>query len=203
MATLGDAMTMRVRRAFSAVELRDLYRIRHDVFVSQEGDMPPRKDAMIFDAFDSFPNTLNIVALDGDRVVGGIRFVEASAAGLPIESWFEVSAMIPDPAARIVAISLVCLHRSYRGATGIADAMLTAGLAWARSREATHIACAANPEAASFFARHGMRAVGCAELHHDHGLPFVRMVADLGEVADAPPRRASSDYSADSYASAG
>src|SRR5262249_7293735 len=49
------AMTLRVRVAQTTAELDAVFRLRHQVFVEEEGYMPPRPDRRIADRFDAYP----------------------------------------------------------------------------------------------------------------------------------------------------
>src|SRR5260370_7246565 len=88
-------MTIRVKLAQTTNELDQLFRVRHRVFVEEDGYMPERPGRRIYDHFDAFPTTANVIAIADGRVVGGVRFTEPSSAASPPDAPFDFVPHLP------------------------------------------------------------------------------------------------------------
>jgi N-acyl-L-homoserine lactone synthetase len=63
------------------------YRLRHDAYV-RKGYIDPDPSGKTVDEWDELPGTIQLVALHDDTIVGGVRLVPDSEAGLPMERTF-------------------------------------------------------------------------------------------------------------------
>src|SRR5438067_6804021 len=86
----GDwRMSIRVKLAQTSDELDQIFRVRHRVFVEEDGYMAEWPEQRIYDRFDAFPTTANVIAIADGRVVGGIRYVEPAPVGLPVDDYVD------------------------------------------------------------------------------------------------------------------
>jgi len=75
---------VRVTRVVEPSDLEALYRFRHEVYVEDLGWLPSHPSGLIRDGYDDL--AYNYAAFDGDgAIVGSMRVVPDSAAGLPLE----------------------------------------------------------------------------------------------------------------------
>ena len=138
-------MTVRIRLARTTDELDQVFALRHRVMVDEEGYMPAQPDGRLFDRFDAYPTTGNVIALVGGRIVGAVRLIERTPAGASADEFFDFRPFLP-PAARDVTGGMLVLERAHRDTPRLVFAMMGMGYYWAIGRGATHIIAPANPE---------------------------------------------------------
>lgn len=177
-------MTVQIRVARTTEELDALFRLRHQVMVAEEGYVPPTHDGRITDRFDAYPTTGNVIAVVGDHVVGGVRFVPVTAAGTPADEYFDFSPYLPE-GARPVSAGMLVISREYRRLGRMIPALAGMGSHWVLSQGYTHIQVPANPERGDLFARSGMRAVAPEFFHEGKKLRVLPMVQDVEDRNDA------------------
>ena len=176
-------MSLRVRIAAKPSEIDAVFRLRHRVF-GEEGYMDTRPDGRIFDHFDAYPGTANIVAVVADTVIGAARYMQPTDAGCSVEEFFDPRALAP-PGARLGVGSLLVVDPAYRGLPGVTFNLTAMGFYWAASQGLTHIVGVVNPEREEGFARSGFRRLGPV-IHSDRILrtPVQPMIADLESLTD-------------------
>lgn len=84
---------MKLKIAQTAKELDDVFCLRHEVYIVEEGKFggKPLLNQQIVDRFDSFPDNLNIIAYDGQEPVGTIRIGMDSGLGLATEKYCDLT----------------------------------------------------------------------------------------------------------------
>ena len=176
-------MSLRVRIAASPSEIDAVFRLRHRVF-GEEGYMDSRPDGRIFDQFDAYPGTANIVAVVADTVIGAVRYMQPTDAGCSVEEFFDPRPLAP-PGARLAIGSLLVVDPAYRGLPGVTFNLTAMGFYWAASQGLTHIVGVVNPERETGFARSGFRRLGPV-IHSDRirRTPVQPMIADLESLTD-------------------
>jgi len=177
-------MGIRVKLAQTTDELDQLFRVRHRVFVEQDGYLPERPDRRIYDRFDAFPTTANVIAIADGQVVGGIRHVEPSPAGLPADGFFDFGPYLPPQPSRVGSVSMLVLERQYRGQPRLTFAMNGMGFYWAVARGLTHLLGPANPDREASMLKAGYRPVAPQFFHAETGLHVLPMILDLQELND-------------------
>ena len=122
----------RVRQAVSDTDLKAARKIRHEVFVEEQG-IP---DAHEQDALDD--NAVHVIAVDGERVVGTGRLIfKTRATGI---------------------IGRIAVDRAHRGA-GLATEIMQALETLARERGMTAIELLPHDDLERFYTRLGYRTV--------------------------------------------
>lgn len=176
-------MSVRVRLAANPREIDAVFRLRHRVF-AEEGYMDARPDGRIFDQFDAYPGTANIVAVVADTVIGAVRYMQPTDAGCSVEEFFDPRPLAP-PGARLAIGSLLVVDPAYRGLPRVTFNLTAMGFYWAASQGLTHIVGVVNPEREEGFARSGFRRLGTV-IHSDRILrtPVQPMIADLESLTD-------------------
>ncbi|MET0911391.1 MAG: acyl-homoserine-lactone synthase [Ilumatobacteraceae bacterium] len=177
-------MTVRVREARTSAELDAVFRLRHQVFVEEEQYMPARHDRRLADRFDAYPTSANIVALVDGRIVGSIRFMERSAAGLSTDEFYDFTEQFA-PAARDGCSGMLVVARKYRSTPRLVVSMMAMGYLWAASRGLTRLFGAINPERLAAFRTTGYLQVA-AQFHHvERKLDVIPMVLEMSSIG--PP----------------
>ena len=80
-------MTIHLIVAKTQKQIDDAIRIRHEVFVVEDGKFGGQAfpDGRMADRFDAFPGACNIVAYDGSAAIATIRLTMDKGGGLPAE----------------------------------------------------------------------------------------------------------------------
>lgn len=193
-------MRVHIKRATSAPELDQLFRVRHEVFCREQRYMPEQPDGRLADRFDAFPDTQNFVALVDGAVVGGVRIFDVGAPGFPAQEYFDFTGHVPE-GARLGSGGMLVVSPFFRHGH---LPMALAGMAhyWCESKGLTHLAIIASPLSEKGFLAAGYRAVAPRFQHAGSGLIITPMVLALPELT---PRFASfvehqkSEYSFDPY----
>src|SRR5437588_8281557 len=126
-------MSICIKFAETTWETDELFRMRHRVFVEEEGYFTARPDGRIFDRFDAFPTTGNTIAVDDGRVIGGVRFVDQSLVGTPADDVFDFSPFT-NGAAKVGGAGMFCLEREYRHTRHLTFSVMAMGFYWAQSK---------------------------------------------------------------------
>ena len=121
--------------------------------------MDARSDGRIFDQFDTYPGTVNIVAVVADKVIGAVRYMQPTDAGSSVEEFFDPRPLAPH-GARLAVGSLLVVEPAYRGLPRLTVNLTAMGFYWAASQGLTHIVGVVNPDREYGFARSGFRRLG-------------------------------------------
>lgn len=174
-------MSIRVKIASTPEEIDGVFLLRHAVFTN-EGYMQRRPDGRIFDRFDAYPSTANIVACDGDKVVGTVRYMEPSSVGASTDEYFDFRRHLPDGAQPAIG-SYIVLEERYRGAPRVSFAMAAMGFYWAKARGLTHVIGVVNPDRAQGFLDAGFETLAAPirseRIHRVAVLPVIAELRNL------------------------
>jgi N-acyl-L-homoserine lactone synthetase len=176
-------MTLRVRVARTTEELDAVFCLRHQVFVDEEGYMPPRPDGRIADRFDAYPTSANIVAVVDGKVAGSIRFMERSSAGVSTDEFFDFAGLLPT-GRREGASGMLVVAREHRTVPRLVVAMIGMGYYWAASRGIELLLGTINPERRQAFLRSGYREVAPEFHDEERGLDVQPVILELASLSD-------------------
>lgn len=171
-------MAIRITIARTAAEHDALFRVRHRVYAEQGGYMPPRPDRRIYDRFDAFPSTTNLIALDGGEIVGGVRLAEPSAAGLPADEYFGFGPHLPADATRVGSASMLCVDAAHRCRKRLTASLCSMFYHVAAERGLSHVVAPCNPEIEPDMLATGYRRVAPV-FRHASGVAVSPLVLDL------------------------
>jgi N-acyl-L-homoserine lactone synthetase len=177
-------MAERIKVAQSSWELDELFKMRHAVYVEQGHYMVAREDGRIYDRFDCYPTTVNIVAISDEKIIGGVRLSEGSCAGLPSDEFFDFSPFLPRENARVANGSMLCVDQSYRHRKRLTSSLMGMFYYLSHLRGITHIVTPANPEIEDIFAQTGYEKVAASCFHHSSGLEGRPMILDMEKLND-------------------
>ncbi len=174
-------MSVRIKIASSPSEIRNLLKVRYEVFVEEEGYIKSG-EGVIVDLYDALPTTVNFIALDGMDIIGGVRLTVDSEAGLPSDNFLDFRPILP-ASARPISCSMLCLRKTYRGRITLYRGMLKMVAYWASANKVTHLCAPVNPLIQHSLERMGFRVVG-DQFIDLHGLPTLPMVLDINDLSD-------------------
>ena len=175
-------MTVRVREARTSAELDDVFRLRHQVFVDEEHYMQQHADARIADRFDAYPTSTNIIALVDDQIVGAIRFMKRSPAGISTDEFYDYTACI-EPEPRDGASGMLVVARSRRTTPRLVTSMMSMGYLWAAAHGITRLFGTINPERLAAFRATGYRQVAPQFHHPVRDLDVIPMTLELTSIS--------------------
>ncbi len=175
-------MSIHIGIARSPLELDAVFRLRHQVFVAENGYTPQRSKRLV-DRFDAFPGVVSITATVDEEIVGSVRFMECSPAGASTDDYFDFGPHLPGKG-RVGACSQFVVLPEYREVPGLIFSMIARGYAWARQRGLTHLTAVAKPELGPVFQQSGWRLVGEEFLLEDRGLRCQPAMLDLADLND-------------------
>ena len=173
-------MPICMQLAQTTAEIDSVYRLRHLVFVEQEGLLRANPESRIYDRYDSFPSTVQMIALEQGQTVGAFRFSLDDSCGLPADEYFNFRQFV-DPDSRMMHTGMFCVHRDFR-AEKIAIGLILMAAYYAISNNVTHVVAPINPQIAPLLKRIGFQKVG-EQFHDPHidaqVLPLLLDIRDL------------------------
>ena len=174
-------MNLRLGLARTPLELDATFRVRHKVYVEEEGLLQPTPSGRIVDRFDAFPGVANVIATVAGEVVGAMRFMEYTEAGASSEDHFDFSAFTRE-AERPGASSQLVVRRDYRKLAGLTFSMVAMGYMWCIRRGLTHLTGVANPTAVPLFKKAGWEVFGEEFYGEKLKVPIQPMTLDLSNL---------------------
>ncbi|MCZ8516861.1 GNAT family N-acetyltransferase [Paenibacillus filicis] len=163
-------------------DIEELFRLRYQVFVEEEGNMEPKPDEQIYDGFDKI--SMNIAAIIDGNIVGGLRLTAPSESGIPADEFFDFHRYIPEHPARCGGGSMLCISRKYRRSINLIIALNSLFFYWGISTGLTHIYGAANPVREPFFVSKGYRRLSPPFYHEKKKLDCLPVIIDLNEIKE-------------------
>lgn len=141
-------------------DLRDIFRLRHQVFVQEESDLAGTDDALIYDSFDAFPTTRHVLAREDGAPLAAMRVTEHSGVGLPWDNVTRPRRSLESGNERTGSIGMVVCRRDHRRRAGLVMGLLRRGLQALRSCGVGPIVVAVNDDFARTVARMGLEVIG-------------------------------------------
>ncbi len=176
-------MPLTISLATTPEQIDAVFKVRHMVLAEQDQTHPPSVDERLFDRFDTYPTTANlIVTMQGQETVGAMRLTLDSSLGIPSDADYDFRAHLP-PGACILDCSLYCALREFRSPTIASGLMHMAGY-FAYARKATHVVALMSPKVARMLKWAGFEAVGpqfAAPITEQPVVPLVLQVSRLND----------------------
>lgn len=175
-------MPVCMRLADSTDELDSVFRLRHLVFAEQEQLLQGNSEQRLYDRFDAFPSSVQMIAQHNGQTVGAFRFSLDDSCGLPADEYFDFRPFVPEDA-RLMHSGMFCVHQDYRGEK-IAMGLILMAAYYAISNNVTHVVAPINPTIAPLLRRIGFKKVG--EQFHDPHLDsqVLPLLMDMAELKD-------------------
>lgn len=165
-------MSIRLKVARTEKELRDVFRFRHKVYVTERGKFSGTSGCAgsIVDQFDAMPSVANVVAYQGDEVVASMRINRDSSIGLPSEEYFDFSDTRASIAEEyraagkeeplLVSGSMFAIHKDWRNRRNVIFALFKMSAGVMYDWGATHVIGSISEETLSLYGRLGFEAIG-------------------------------------------
>lgn len=176
-------MPVHVKIAATAAEHDALFRLRHRVFVEQGRYLPPRPDGRFFDRYDAFPTTTNLLAIQNNEVIGGLRLAEPCAVGTPADDYFDYRAVLPHSESHVGSASMLCIERTLRGHQRVTRCLIGMFYCLAVQRGWTHVLAPCNPEIEAVMLDSGYRRAAPVFQHHS-GVAVSPLVLELAQLEE-------------------
>ena len=178
-------MGIRIKVARTSEELDHVFKLRHQVYVKEDGVMAPRSDERISDRFDAFPTTVNFIALSPEGIVGNLRLCElVDTIGAPSDEYFNFQPYTLSNHGKAVSAGMMCMSRKFRGKMRLSNNLIMMGVYWSCSIGASHVFAPTNPKAGQFFKRVGFEPLAPQFTDEKSGLGVLPMVLDLTNLQD-------------------
>jgi len=136
-------MPIKITIAKTPELIDEVFKIRHQIFVEEEGFMKDTLDKRLIDRFDAYPTTTNLVLKDDEKVVGSLRMTLDSAVGTSADEHYDFRKHLPQDS-RVMLCSMYCVSHDYRKSKVILGLLIMAGY-FAESKAATHLLAPINP----------------------------------------------------------
>lgn len=178
-------MRVHVKVAKTPKEIDGVFRVRHKVFIEEDGKFPAQPDKRLYDFFDTIPATVNIIAMVDDRVIGCLRMTEMSEVGLPADHYFDFKSYLPENVSKLASVSMFALLSEYRSNIQLAYMLISMGCYWGISRNISHIITPINPDIASLIKRIGFKPLCEKVTGNVGGLEIIPMMLQVSELRDS------------------
>lgn len=153
-------MPIRLKIAQSTAEKAEVYRFRHQVFVEEEVRFQSPENH-IMDQYDSFDETINVLAYDGARPIGSIRVIMENDVGFPADDFYDFTPFrqtLKDPCA---CIGWLCCTRKFRRHPGLVVGLIKMCFREMRKKDARHVLATLHPPVLPMLTRIvGAHAIG-------------------------------------------
>jgi CRP/FNR family cyclic AMP-dependent transcriptional regulator len=185
-------MSIRIKVATTAKELKDVYRLRYGVYVETEGKFEDHKGDLIMDYFDAVPNVACVIAYEGDTPVGTMRVNQDTDIQLPADQVYDFSAYrakaaeqaqsegLPEPL--FVSAGMLAIAKPWRNRRDVFRALFKLSCDVGFSWKATHIIATVSIQSASIYRRLGFESMEEKVWYEEAGEHIVPMASDLARV---------------------
>ena len=158
---------MRLKIAQTAEELDDVFWLRHQVYIIEDGKYggKPLRNQRIVDRFDAFPHSLSIIAYDEDEPVGTMRIGLDSGLGLASEEYSDLTPFRQEAAAQWWAEhgrptidacpSMLAVRESWKSRRDVIRALIKMAIGVWHSWGVTHVYSSVNHETVGMYDRLG------------------------------------------------
>lgn len=137
-------MPIRLKIAQSTSQKAQIYRFRHQVFVAEEQRFQVTGNH-ITDQYDSFAETINVLAFDGQRPIGSIRVIMENDVGFPADDFYDFSPFRQTLEGACACIGWLCCARRYRRHPGLVVGLIKMCFREMRKKGARHVLATLHP----------------------------------------------------------
>lgn len=158
--------------ARSAKELDDVFWLRHEVYVVEDGKFggAPLSHERIVDHFDALPNTANIIAYDDGEPVGTIRVTLDTEIGLPPDDIYPFLEFrdreriewgkAHDGPAVFASAGMLAIREKWRRRRDVLQALMKLATGVCAGWDVTHVIASSNHETTKVYEHLGFDAIG-------------------------------------------
>ena len=160
-------MTIKIKIAKTAKEIDDVFRLRYDVYVKEEGLYGDAYDAhqRIIDQFDVVPGAANIIAYNGDEPIATIRINGDTEIGLPLDELYDyspyrASELAKDSVSTFGCAGMLAIKAKWRNKRKVIYALLKTAIGIGADWGSSHVLLSIRKETLSMYGRIGFEKVG-------------------------------------------
>lgn len=155
-------MPLRMKIARSTRDKAAVYRLRHRIFVEEENRFAHHGDHII-DQYDSFDETENILAFDGEQPIAALRVIMENAAGFPAADFYDFGPFRCQLEGRCACVGWLCIDSAHRRHPGLLIGLIKMAFREMRKHGARHVLATLHPPVMPMLERIvGARAVAAA-----------------------------------------
>lgn len=136
------AITLKV--AHSTIEKNEIYSLRYQVFVEEEGRFETNIPK-VADLYDSFEETVNIIAYDEKQAIGTIRVIHANSVGFPAQEHFDFNTFLMQYKHNTACIGWLCSLKKYRKHPGLIMGLFKVAIKEMKKRNHRYIIATIHP----------------------------------------------------------
>lgn len=201
--TIADDGTVRmaihIKVAKTASEIDDALRLRHDVYVLEDGKFggEPLPDRRMLDRYDAFPFVYNIVAYEDSEPIATLRLIRDSGQGTPADHLYDFSEYRNAPERELEARSvtdtagakpakpmfgsagMLAIRMGWRRRRDVLRALFRMAAAVCRANGATHLIVAVNHETASMYRRFSFVQLADKYWHEEIGTYLIPLASTV------------------------
>ena len=170
-------MPVKLAIAKTAEQTDSVYKLRHKVFCEENDKFSQTQDARLFDRFDAYPTTANIIAIHGDDVVGSLRVTIDSELGVPADNYYDFRSHLPSDS-NLLGLGMLCVSKEFRNSKVVLS-MIKMGGYYAIEHDISHAIGPINPGIVKLVKRIGFDIVGNEIIAPHTGLPILPAILDL------------------------
>ena len=175
-------MAYQIKLANTPDLIDQVFKLRHQVFVEQEGYLQATPNGRLIDRFDAYPTTSTFVVIHENRVVGALRLTLDSEVGVPADEYFDFRDHVPDES-YVMSAGLFCVSKEYRGIK-LTIGLLLMATYFAASKEVTHVFAPINPVIERLVTNMGFKVIGEEFVEGHTSLPVLPLLLDGNELND-------------------
>lgn len=137
-------MPLRLKIAQSTAAKAAVYRFRHHVFVEEERRFEHTGNHII-DQYDSFAETINVLAFDGQQPIGSIRVIMENDVGFPADDFYDFTTFRNTLQGACACIGWLCCTRKFRRHPGLVVGLIKMCFREMRKKGARHVLATLHP----------------------------------------------------------
>ena len=111
-------MTVTLSLARSCKEHEEVFRLRHDVLVDEEGYLSAQSDGRVFDEFDAKPGVGTVIARVDGMLVGSARVMKRGEGGTAADRYFDFGPYLRGQEI-LGSANFLVVRRAYRHIPGL------------------------------------------------------------------------------------
>lgn len=172
-------MPIRLKVANNSKDKELVFSLRHHVFVEEEKRFSyPGKH--VFDIYDSFDETVNILALDGESPIASIRVTNENPIGLPAFDYYDFRPFIQTLQGRYGCVGWLCSVKKYRRHPGLIMGLFKMVVREMRKVGVRHMIATLHPPVMPMLERSfGATAIGEEFLSGELKVPMLPIYVDI------------------------
>jgi len=185
-------VTVELQIVHTRPDLAAVFAVRHQVFSEEEGRLGPRAGGVIFDAFDTFDATTNVLARVGEEPAGVVRVSVDGAQGLPLDAHYDLTLLrnacrdADGRQRRTGCVTMLGVRRAFRHVPGVVQGLLRAARTQLDLLGVEDLIVIVNPDIAKLMRSLGLRPLGQPITCSRVGQELIAMHCSLAEIRVPP-----------------